>query len=131
MKKHFIEYHGCNLVYKDGTRQIVKWYCFKPTLYPFWKLSSDVTNLVAKSTRAQLKNKLKASDEEILKYKWQKNLISYKTFPESNDEVNLSNKLTGYTLIINENISERNPEPDIVKKETQTNSKPIPAGNEL
>ena len=56
MKKNFIEYHGCNLLYKDGTRQIVKKHCFKPTLYPFWKLSNDVTNSVAKSTRAQLKS---------------------------------------------------------------------------
>ena len=57
MKKNFIEYHGCNLLYKDGTRQIVKKHCFKPTLYPFWKLSNDVTNSVGKSRRAQLKNK--------------------------------------------------------------------------
>ena len=122
MKKSFVEYHGCSLVYKDGTRQIIKRHCFKPTLYPFWKLSNDVTNSVAKSTRAQLKNKSMASNDEILNYKWQKNLISHKTFLEFNDEINLSNKLTGDTLIIDQNI----------KKETQTtNNKPIPESNEL
>ena len=138
MKKNFIEYHGCNLLYKDGTRQIVKKHCFKPTLYPFWKLSNDVTNSVGKSRRAQLKNKLKASKEEMLNYQWQKKLISHEPFPV---KINLSNKLAGDKLIIDETISTQNlerniketkPEPEIVKKETQTtNNKPIPGLNEL
>ena len=60
MSKSFIEYHGCNQYnYEDGTRQRVLYHCNKATVYPFWKLPKDVTNSVAKSTRAQLKKKKK------------------------------------------------------------------------
>lgn len=143
MKKNFIEYHGCNLLYKDGTRQIVKKHCFKPTLYPFWKLSNDVTNSVAKSTRAQLENKSIATESEIIAYRKQSKLISNKTFTETKHEANSltenevtsSSNLKGDTLIIDENISKRNPESDIAdikQKDTQTtNNKPIPESNVL
>ena len=59
MKKFntFVEYHGCNIDYKDGTRQIVFKTCSRPTRKPFWKNPEHVTSRVAKSTRAQFKNK--------------------------------------------------------------------------
>ena len=94
MSKSFIEYHGCDLYnYKDGTRKQVLKCCNKATHYPFWKLPKDVTNSVAESTRAQLKNKKRATEEDILQYKMQHNLVSIQTFT-------ISNELTGDNLII-------------------------------
>ena len=60
MKKFntFVQYHGCNIGYKDGTRQIVFKTCSRPTRKPFWKNPEHVTSRVAKSTRAQLKPNL-------------------------------------------------------------------------
>ena len=59
MKKFntFVRYHGCNIGYKDGTRQIILKTCSRPTFKPLWKNPEHVTSRVAKSTRAQLKNK--------------------------------------------------------------------------
>ena len=112
-------------------------------MYPFWKDTSDVTNSVAKSTRAQLENKSIATESEIIAYRKQSKLISNKTFTETKHEANSltenevtsSSNLKGDTLIIDENISKRNPESDIAdikQKDTQTtNNKPIPESNVL
>ena len=143
MEKKIIQYHGCDLVYKDGTRVLLKNYCKNPTLYPFWKDTSDVTNSVAKSTRAQLENKSIATESEIIAYRKQSKLISNKTFTETKHEANSltenevtsSSNLKGDTLIIDENISKRNPESDIAdikQKDTPTtNNKLIPESNVL
>ena len=53
----FVRYHGCNIGYKDGTRQIIFKTCSRPTYKPFWKNPEHVTSRVGKSTRAQLKSK--------------------------------------------------------------------------
>ena len=70
MKKFntFVEYHGCNIDYKDGTRQIVFKTCSRPTRKPFWKNPEHVTSRVAKSTRAQLKNKPLAHIKDLKNY---------------------------------------------------------------
>ena len=59
MKKFntFVRYHGCNIGYKDGTRQTIFKTCSRPTYNPFWKSPEHGISRVAKSTRAQLKNK--------------------------------------------------------------------------
>ena len=109
MSKSFIEYHGCDLYnYKDGTRKQVLKCCNKATHYPFWKLPKDVTNSVAESTRAQLKNKKRATEEDILQYKMQHNLVSIQTFT-------ISNELTGDNLII--------VDPDDLIENTNSNNK--------
>ena len=51
--------------YKDGTRQIILKTCSRPTVNPFWKNPKHVTSLVAKSTRAQLKNKPSAFKKDL------------------------------------------------------------------
>ena len=51
----FVWYHGWNIGYKDGTRQIISKTNSKPTYKPFWKNAEHVTSRMAKSTRAQLK----------------------------------------------------------------------------
>ena len=70
MKKFntFVEYHGCNIDYKDGTRQIVFKTCSRPIRKPFWKNPEHVTSRVAKSTRAQLKNKPLAYIKDLKNY---------------------------------------------------------------
>ena len=66
--KTFVEYHGCNIGYKDGTRQIIFKTCSRPTCKPFWKNPEHVTSRVAKSTRAQLKNKPLAYKKDLKNY---------------------------------------------------------------
>ena len=70
MKKFntLVEYHGCNIGYEDGTRQIVFKTCSRPTRKPFWKNPEHVTSRVAKSTRAQLKNKSLAYIKDLENY---------------------------------------------------------------
>ena len=70
MKKFntFVWYHGCNIGYKDGTRQIIFKSCSRPTYKPFWKNPEHVTSRVAKSTRAQLKNKPLAYKKDLRSY---------------------------------------------------------------
>ena len=70
MKKFntFVRYHGCNIGYKDGTRQIIFKTCSRPTYKPFWKNPEHVTSRVAKSTRAQLKNKPLAYKKYLKNY---------------------------------------------------------------
>ena len=64
----FVRYHGCNIDYKDGTRQIVFKTCSRPTRKPFWKNSEYVSSRVAKSTRVQLKNKPLAYKKDLKNY---------------------------------------------------------------
>ena len=64
----FVRYHGCNIGYKDGTRKIILRTCSKPTYNPFWKNPEHVTSRVAKSTRAQLKNKPLAYKKDLKNY---------------------------------------------------------------
>ena len=70
MKKFntFVRYHGCNIGYKDGTRQIIFKTCSRTTYKPFWKNPEHVTSRVAKSTRAQLKNKPLAYKKDLKNY---------------------------------------------------------------
>ena len=46
MKKFntFVRYHGCNMGYKDGTRQIIFKTCSRQTYKPFWKNPEHVTS---------------------------------------------------------------------------------------
>ena len=46
-----VKYHGCGIGYLDGTRELVKKSCSKPTFNPFWKNPEHTSNRVAKSTR--------------------------------------------------------------------------------
>ena len=64
----FVRYHGCNIGYKNGTRKIILRTCSKPTYNPFWKNPEHVTSRVAKSTRAQLKNKPLAYKTDLKSY---------------------------------------------------------------
>ena len=64
----FVRYHGCNIGYKNGTRKIILRTCSKPTYNPFWKNPEHVTSRVAKSTRAQLKNKPLAYKKDLKNY---------------------------------------------------------------
>ena len=77
MKKFntFVEYHGCNIGYKDGTRQIVFKTCSRPTRKPFWKNPEHVTSRVAKSTRVQLKKKPLAYKKDLKLYINSYNLV--------------------------------------------------------
>ena len=70
MKKFntFVRYHGCNIGYKDGTRQIIFKTCSRPTRKPFWKNPEHVTSRVAKSTRAQFKCKPLAYKKDLKYY---------------------------------------------------------------
>ena len=52
----FVWYHGWNIGYKDGTRQIISKTNSKPTDKPFWKNAEHVTSREAESTRVQLKS---------------------------------------------------------------------------
>ena len=64
----FDKYHGYHIGYKDGTRQIIYKTCSRPTRKPFWKNPEHVTSRVAKSTRAQLKNKPLAYKKDLKNY---------------------------------------------------------------
>ena len=70
MKKFntFVRYHGCNISYKDGKRQIIFKTCSRPTYKPFWKNPEHVTSRVAKSTGAQVKNKPLAYRKDVKNY---------------------------------------------------------------
>ena len=63
-----VKYHGCGIGYLDGTRELVKRSCSKPTFNPFWKNPEHTSNRVAKSTRVQLKRKPAADRLYIRKY---------------------------------------------------------------
>ena len=63
-----VQYHGCNIGYKDGTRKLVTKKCSKPTYNPFWKNPEHYNNGVAKSRRAQLKQKPLAFKKDVQKY---------------------------------------------------------------
>ena len=118
-QQSFIQYHDCDKLYKDGTRQLVKHSCSKPTSYPFWKDIKDVTNKVAQSTRGQLKLKPVASQSEILSYRnriisdTNTNIVEFKP-------VIIRPELTGDNLIIDERI------PETETKQQTTNNKLIP-----
>ena len=64
----FIKCHGCNIGYKDGTRQLILKSCSIPTVNPFWKNPKHFTSRVAKSRRAQLKNKPLAYKKDLKSY---------------------------------------------------------------
>ena len=64
----FVRYHGCNIGYRDGTRQLVKKTCLRPTFNPFWKNPEHSTNRVAKSTTALLKQNPLAYRNDIRRY---------------------------------------------------------------
>ena len=70
MKKFntFVKYHGCNIGYKGGTRQVIYKTCSRPTDNPFWKNAEHVSSRVAKSTRAQLQNKPLAYKKDLKNY---------------------------------------------------------------
>ena len=70
MKKFntFVQYHGCNIGYNDGTCQIVFKTYSRPTCKSFWKNSEHITSRVAKSTRAQFKNKPLAYTKDLKNY---------------------------------------------------------------
>ena len=104
----FVQYHGCNIGYKDGTRRLVKrGNCSNPTFYPFRKNAEHTTNYVAKSTRAQLTLKpIALSDSGY----------NNETLPDTN--YYKMSELTGDDLIIN-----IKPDPDNIKqKEDMQNS---------
>ena len=150
MKKFntFLEYHGCNIDYKDGTRQIVFKTCSRPTRKPFWKNPEHVTSRVAKSTRAQLKNKPLAYIKDLKNYinrfnlkhnseakrvlEWFDDCRSLDSYTDSNSDYysdtnslpdtnyyKMSN-LTGDNLIIDIK-PEPEPEPDNKISELETN----------
>ena len=64
----FVTYHGCGNCYIDGTNKIVPKgrRCINPTHNPFWKNLVDVRNKV--QTRAQIKSKVKADRNFVLRY---------------------------------------------------------------
>ena len=64
----FVKYHGCNIGYRDGMRQIILKTCSRPTYNPFWKNPEHDSSRVAKSTRAQLKNKPLAYKKDLKNY---------------------------------------------------------------
>ena len=64
----FVRYHGCNIGCRDGTRQLVKKTCSRPTFNPFWKNPEHSTNRVAKSTTALLKQNPLAYRNDIRRY---------------------------------------------------------------
>ena len=61
-------YHGCNTVYKDGTRMLTRkgQDCVLSTNHPFWKLAEDTDSKV--ETRSILKRKKFASIKYIIDY---------------------------------------------------------------
>ena len=61
-------YHGCNTVYKDGTRMLIGkgQDCVLSTNYPFWILPKDIDSKV--QTRSMLKRKKLASLKYIIDY---------------------------------------------------------------
>ena len=151
MKKFntFVEYHGCNIGYKDGTRQIVFKTCSRPTRKPFWKNPEHVTSRVVKSTSPQLKNKPLAYIKDLKNYinifnlkhnseakrvlEWFDDCRSSDSYTDSDSDYysdtnslpdtnyyKMSN-LTGDNLIIDIK-PEPEPEPDIKKPELETNS---------
>ena len=104
MPQSFVTYHGCSQhCYKDGTRRRILYYCVKPTTFPFWKHPKDAASIIAKSTRAQLKNKPLATKEEVIQYKneqtWKLPTANTITTP---DTETVRNNLTGDNLIIDE-----------------------------
>ena len=150
MKKFntFVRYHGCNIGYKDGTRQIIFKTCSRPTRKPFWKNPEHVTSRVAKSTRAQLKNKPLAYKKDLKNYinrfnlghsseakrvlEWVSNYSSSESYTGSDSDYysdtnslpdtnyyKMSN-LTGDNLIIDIK-PEPEPEPDNKISELETN----------
>ena len=66
----FVTYHGCGQCYLDGTNKIVPEgrKCIMPTDNPFWKKPIDTCNKIAKSRRAQIKNKAKANRGYVRRY---------------------------------------------------------------
>ena len=162
MKKFntFVQYHDCNIGCKDGTCQIVFRTCSRPTCKPFWKNPEHATSRVARSTRAQLKNKPLAYTKDLKNYinrfnlghsseaKWVLEWVSNSSFSESytdsdSDYYSNSNSLTdtNYKMInlTGDNlITDIKPEPDNEKSELETNAhnpdnkkQKIPADNAL
>ena len=147
MKKFdtFVQYHGCNIGYQDGTRQILTKTCSRPTYKPFWKNPEHVTSRVAKSTRAQHKNKPLAYKKDLKNYinrfnlghrseakqvlEWVSDCSSSESYTDSDsDYYSYTNSLpdtnykmlnlTGENLIIDIK-PEPEPEPDIKKTRTR------------
>ena len=141
MKKFdtFVQYHGCNIGYKDGTRQILIKTCSRPTYKPFWKNPEHVTSRVVKSTRAQLKNKPLVYKKDLKNYinrfnlghrseakqvlEWVSDCISSESYTDSDSDYYSDTNslpdtnykmlnLTGENLIIDIK-PEPEPEPDI------------------
>ena len=144
----FVRYHGCNIGYKDRTHKIILRTCSKPTYNPFWKNPEHVTSCVAKSTRAQLKNKPLAYKKDLKNYinrfnlghsseakrvlEWVGDYSSSESYTGSDSDYysdtnslpdsnyyKMSN-LTGENLVIDIK-SEPEPEPDNKKPELETN----------
>ena len=137
----FVKHHGCNIGYRDGTRQIILKTCSRPTYNnPFWKNPEHVSSRVAKSTRAQLKNKPLAYKKDLKNdinrfvlgrnseaervLEWVGNYSSSESYTDSDsdyysDTISIPNALTGDNLIIDIK-SEPEPEPDIKKPELET-----------
>ena len=69
-------YHGCNTVYKDGTRMLIgkRQDCVLSTIYPFWKLPKDIESKV--EIRSMLKRKKLASLKYILDYENARKIIN-------------------------------------------------------
>ena len=64
----FVQYHGYNIGYRDGTRQIIHKTCSRPTYNPFWKNPEHITYRVTKSARVQLKHKPVAFKKDFKSY---------------------------------------------------------------
>ena len=144
----FVQYHGCNIGCKDGTRKIILRTCSRPTYNPFWKNPEHVTSRVAKSTRAQLKNKPLAYKKDLKNYinrfnlghsseakrvlEWVSDYSSSESYTDSDSDYysdtnslpdtnyNKMSNLTGDNLVIDIK-PEPEPEPDNKKPELETN----------
>ena len=142
----FLQYHGCNIGYKDGTRQIIFKNCSRPTFKPFWKKPEHVTSRVAKSTRAQLKNKPLAFKKDLKNYinrfnlghgdearrvlEWAGDFSSSESYTDSDSDYDRDtnslpdtnfykmSSLTEYNLVID---TKPEPEPDKKISELETN----------
>ena len=116
-------------------RQITLKTCSRPTYNPFWKNPEHDSSRVAKSTRAQLKNKPLAYKKDLKNYinrfvlghnseaervlEWVDNYSSSESYTDSDsdyysDTNSIPNALTGDHLIIDIK-SGPEPEPDIKK----------------
>ena len=108
----FVEYHGCNIGYKDETRQIIIKTCVRPTRKPFWKNPEHFTNRVAKSTRAQLKSKPLTYKKDLKNDINRHNLVHGSKAKRVLDWVDDCNSLDSYTDSDSDYCSDANSLPD-------------------